>query len=47
MRFNYRGRKTDTVIRVDTAEEAFEEDKIMKKADVLTVAAKYKESIPD
>ena len=31
----------------DTAEEAFEEYKIMKKADILMVAAKYKESIPD
>ena len=31
----------------DTAEEAFEEYKIMKKADILMVAAKYKESVPD
>jgi len=31
----------------DTAEEAFEEYKIMKKADILIVAAKYKERIPD
>lgn len=31
----------------DTAEEAFEEYKIMKKADILLVAAKYKESIPE
>ena len=31
----------------DTAEEAFAEYKIMKQADILTVAAKYKESIPD
>jgi hypothetical protein len=30
-----------------TAEEAFAEYKIMKQADILTVAAKYKESIPD
>lgn len=31
----------------DTAEEAFEECKVMKRADLLIVAAKYKESIPD
>ena len=31
----------------DSAEEAFAEYKIMKQADILTVAAKYKESIPD
>lgn len=31
----------------DTAEEAFEEYKIMKQADILRVAAQYKESIPD
>ena len=31
----------------DTAEEAFEEYKVLKKADILVVAAKYKESIPD
>ncbi|MBD5391261.1 hypothetical protein HDR66_00465 [bacterium] len=31
----------------DTAEEAFEEYKVMKMADILIVAAKYKESIPD
>lgn len=31
----------------DTAEEAFAEYKIMKQADILMVAAKYKESIPD
>ena len=31
----------------DTAEEAFEEYKVLKKADILIVAAKYKESIPD
>lgn len=31
----------------DTAEEAFEEYKVLKKADMLIVAAKYKNSIPD
>lgn len=31
----------------DTAEEAFEEYKKMKQADILIVAAKYKEHIPD
>lgn len=31
----------------DTAEEAFAEYKVMKQADILMVAAKYKESIPD
>ena len=31
----------------DTAEGAFEEYKLMKKADILRVAAQYKESIPD
>lgn len=31
----------------DTAEEAFAEYKIMKQADILMVAAKYKENIPD
>ena len=31
----------------DTAEEAFAEYKIMKQADILLVAAKYKESVPD
>ena len=31
----------------DTAEEAFAEYKIMKQADILMVAAKYKQSIPD
>ena len=31
----------------DTAEEAFEEYKVLKKADILIVAAKYKEKIPD
>lgn len=31
----------------DTPEEAFEEYKLMKKADILLVAAKYKEQIPD
>lgn len=31
----------------DTPAEAFAEYKIMKQADILTVAAKYKESIPD
>ena len=31
----------------DTAEEAFAEYKIMKQADILTVVARYKESIPD
>ena len=31
----------------DTPEEAFEEYKVLKKADILIVAAKYKESIPD
>lgn len=31
----------------DTAEDAFEEYKVMKKADILIVAAKYKENIPD
>lgn len=30
----------------DTAEEAFAEYKVMKQADILMVAAKYKESIP-
>lgn len=31
----------------DTAEEAFEEYRVLKKADILIVAAKYKENIPD
>lgn len=31
----------------DTAEEAFEEYKIMKQADILMVVAKYKKDIPD
>ncbi len=31
----------------DTAEEAFEEYKVLKKADILIVVAKYKENIPD
>lgn len=31
----------------DTAEEAFEEYRVLKKADILIVAAKYKKSIPD
>lgn len=31
----------------DTAEEAFQEYKIMKQADILMVVAKYKEYIPD
>lgn len=31
----------------DTAEEAFEEYKVLKKADILVVVAKYKNSIPD
>ena len=31
----------------DTPEEAFEEYKMMKKADILMTAAKYKEQIPD
>lgn len=31
----------------DTAEEAFEEYKVLKKADILIVAAKYKNRIPD
>lgn len=31
----------------DTPEEAFQEYKIMKKADVLLMAAKYKDKIPD
>lgn len=31
----------------DTPEEAFEEYKVMKQADILMVAAKYKESIPE
>ncbi len=31
----------------DTAEEAFAEYKIMKQADILMMAAKYKESIPE
>ena len=31
----------------DTAEEAFEEYKMMKKADILMVVAKYKKDIPD
>ena len=31
----------------DTAEEAFEEYRILKRADILIVVAKYKENIPD
>lgn len=31
----------------DTAEEAFEEYKVLKRADILIVAAKYRENIPD
>lgn len=31
----------------DTAEEAFEEYRVLKRADMLIVAAKYKNSIPD
>lgn len=31
----------------DTAKEAFEEYRVLKKADILVVAAKYKNSIPD
>lgn len=31
----------------DTAEEAFKEYRVLKKADILIVAAKYKENIPD
>lgn len=31
----------------DTAEEAFEEYKVLKRADILVVAAKYKNNIPD
>lgn len=31
----------------DTAEEAFEEYRVLKRADILIVAAKYKNSIPD
>ncbi len=31
----------------DTAEEAFEEYRVLKRADILIVAAKYKENIPD
>lgn len=31
----------------DTAEEVFEEYRVLKKADILVVAAKYKNSIPD
>ena len=41
---------TDRVITLsewNTAEEAFEEYKIMKKADILLVVAKYKQHIPD
>ena len=41
---------TEKAIRLsewDTAEEAFAEYKIMNQADILMVAAKYKESIPD
>lgn len=39
--------RTITLSEWDTPEEAFEEYKIMKQADILLVAAKYKESIPD
>lgn len=41
---------TDRTIKLsewDTVEEAFAEYKLMKQADILMVAAKYKESIPD
>ena len=31
----------------DTEEEAFEEYRVLKRADILIVAAKYKNSIPD
>ena len=31
---------------MDTPEEAFAEYKVMKQADILIVAAKYKEKIP-
>ena len=31
----------------DTPEEAFEEYKAVKQADILTVAVKYKDKIPD
>jgi len=39
--------KAITLSEWDTTEEAFAEYKIMKQADILMVAAKYKESIPD
>ena len=39
--------KTIPLSEYDTPEEAFAEYKIMKQADILMVAAKYKESIPD
>ncbi len=41
---------TESVIQLsewDSAEEAFEEYKIMKKSDILMVVAKYKKDIPD
>lgn len=41
---------TDKTIRLsewDTPDDAFAEYKIMKQADILLVAARYKESIPD
>lgn len=41
---------TQKVIKLsewDTAEEAFEEYKLMKQADILMMAAKYKELVPD
>ena len=39
--------KTITLSEWDTPEEAFEEYKIMKQADILMVAAGYKEIIPN
>lgn len=39
--------KTIPLSECDTPEEAFAEYKIMKQADILMVAARYKESIPD
>ena len=39
--------RTITLSEWNTSEEAFSEYKIMKQADILMVAAKYKENIPD
>ena len=39
--------KAITLSEWDTPEEAFAEYKVMKQADILLVAAKYKESIPE